>query len=57
MSPTISKWRIIKHFLKSLKYPKFFILNTRKKPSIYTHLMNLRKTLPLFPLPTDLPLY
>ena len=40
------------HSLKSLKYPKVFILNTRKKAQI-----NIRKITSLFPLPTDLFFY
>ena len=31
------EFKYIKHFLKNLKYPRFFILNTRKKTSTYTH--------------------
>ena len=34
------KFNYIEHSLKSLKYPRFYILNARKKPSIYTCQIN-----------------
>ena len=40
--------------ISSLKYPKFFISMLEKMLSTYTHQINLRKTLPLFLLPTVL---
>ena len=50
------EFKYIEHSLKSIKCPKFFILNTRKKLSTYIRRVNVRKTLPLFLLPADLSL-
>ena len=56
------EFKYIEHSLKSLKYPKFFILNARiknkkkkhPKNSTYIHQINLRKTLQQFSLPTNI---
>ena len=48
------EFKYIEHSLKSLKV---FIFNARKKLLRCTYQINLRKTTPQFPLPTDLSLY
>ena len=51
------EFEYIKYSFKTLKYQTFFILNVKKKLLRYTHQINLIKTTPLFPSPTDLSLY
>ena len=47
------EFEYIKHSLKSLKYLKFFIFDSRKKLLRYTRQINQRKLTPLSPSPID----
>ena len=49
------RFRYTEDSFKSLKYPKNFIPNARKKLSIYTHQFILRKTPPIIPI-THIPI-